>query len=450
MKIAILGTGYVGLVTGVSLAALGHKVVCVDNNKEKLETVRNGNSPFYEAGVSELLKTVLKQKLFSVTDDLEQAVLASQVIFIAVGTPTVQNKIDLSYIRKVSVQVGKALRKTRDYKVVVVKSTVLPGTTENVVRQNLEKYSGMKAGKFGLCMNPEFLREGSALEDAMHPDRIVIGAFDKKSAVQFAKIYQKVACPKIVTELKTAELTKYAANALLATLISYSNEIARIAESAGGIDVVDVWKGVHLDRRLTPYVGGNRIRPGILSYIFSGGGYGGSCFPKDTKALASFAEEMHVDAPLIKSVIDINTTQPHRTVWHLKNALGKNLKDKKIAVLGVAFKPDTDDVRESIAFPIIHTLLADQAKVAIHDPEVFKYSTPIQLKDLSVMLANTIEEALQDAEGVIVVTAWKHYKDLHPGVFKKHMKKPVVVDARRLYDKHVFLRAGVYYKGIGA
>ncbi|MEK7161422.1 MAG: nucleotide sugar dehydrogenase, partial [Patescibacteria group bacterium] len=314
MKIVIIGSGYVGLVTGVSLSAMGHDVICVDNDKNKLAMVNRGQSPFYEKGVGELLKKVIRQKRFIVTEDLEGSVLKSEVVYIAVGTPTINNKIDLTAIKKVSEQVGKALKKSKKYHVVVVKSTVVPGTTGTVIKPILEKFSGKKAGVFGLCMNPEFLREGTALEDALHPDRVVIGQIDEKSGKAFAKIYANVDCPKIFTGLRTAELTKYASNALLATLISFSNEIARIAETAGGIDVVDVWKGVHLDKRLSPYHAGERVRPGILSYIFSGCGYGGSCFPKDTKALASYAKEIGLNVQLVNSVIDINSTQPHRVV----------------------------------------------------------------------------------------------------------------------------------------
>jgi UDPglucose 6-dehydrogenase/GDP-mannose 6-dehydrogenase len=272
---------------------------------------------------------------------------------------------------------------------------------------------------------------------------------DEKSGKTFAKVYEKANCPKVFTNLSTAEMTKYAANSLLATLISYSNEIARISEHTDGVDVLDVWQGVHLDRRLSPIVGGERIKPGILSYIFSGCGYGGSCFPKDTKALASFSDEIGSSAELIKRVIEINRTQPERTIWHLKKALGKNLKNKKIAVLGIAFKPDTDDTREAAAFPIIEKLLSEKAKVFVHDPEVFKTAVPPELKDLPIKFAKTIEEAVKGADGVIVVTAWNHYKELLPKFFKKHMKTPVVVDARRIYSKDAFNKAGIDYRGIG-
>lgn len=442
MKVTIVGTGYVGLITGISLATLGHTVVCIDSDQNKLSIIKSGKSHFFEPGIDKHLKKVINKGLLHITAALEQAVLVSDITIIAVGTPTVNNKIDLTFIKKACEQIGKALRKSKKYHVVVVKSTVLPGVTEEVVKPILEEYSNKKVGAFGLCMNPEFLREGSALEDALFPDRIIIGQFDDKSGHEFAKIYKKVSAPIIFTNLWTAEMIKYAANALLATLISYSNEIARISEATGKIDVVDVWEGVHLDKRLSPRNGSVRIKPGILNYILSGCGFGGSCLPKDTKALVSFATNLGVEASLIKNVIDINRTQPHRMILLLKDVLGKNLKDKKIAVLGLTFKPNTDDIRESPALPIIKKLLSEGAKVTIHDPKA-------QLTDLSVILAKTITEAIKNADAALIVTAWEHYAKLTPQFFKKNMKDPIVIDGRRIYDKDSFLRAGIIYKGIG-
>ncbi len=440
MKITIVGTGYVGLVTGISLAAVGNKVSCIDNDKNKVSMINKGQSPFYETGMDKYLKKVLKSGNLSATENLEKAVLDSDVVIIAVGTPTVDNKIDLSFIKKVSEQIGKALANSKKYQVVAVKSTVLPGVTEEVVKLIIEKFSKKKIGEFGLCMNPEFLREGSAIEDALNPDRIVIGQIDDKSGREFAKIYSGFKTEKIFTNLWTAELTKYAANSLFATLISFSNEIARIAESTGKVDVLDVWKGVHLDKRLSPMNEGSRIKPGVLSYILSGCGFGGSCFPKDIKALATFAEDQGIEASLLKNVIDINRTQPHRVILLLKNALGKNLKGKQVAVLGLTFKPDTDDTRESPALLIIEELLSEGAKVIFHDP--------MARRD-DIQRADTVEDALKNADAVIVVTSWDEYIKLTPQFFKKNMKQPIVIDARRIYDKQLFLDAGIIYKGIG-
>lgn len=458
MKIAIVGTGYVGLVTGLTLANLGHRVICIDNDKNKIEKINKGRPPFYEAGLEQLLKKVLNKKTFYATDNLENAVLESDITIIAVGTPTVNNKIDLSFIKQATKQIGQALTKSRNYHIVAVKSTVLPGITEKIVKPILEEFSRKQAGKdFGICMNPEFLREGSALHDALHPDRIVIGQIDEKSGKEFVKIYKKVSAPKIFTNLQTAEMIKYVANALFATLISYSNQIARISERIGKVDVLEVWKGVHLDGRLSPYNGNKRIKPGILNYIFSGCGFGGSCLPKDTKALVSYAEELGVEVKFLKNVIEINRTQPYQVLQHLKDALGENLKNKetlslrnkKIAVLGLAFKPNTDDVRESAAFPIIDLLISQGAKVIVHDPMAYQKTMPEQLNNASVMLAKSTEEAIKNTDAVILVTAWEEYLKLSPRFFKKNMKFPIVIDGRRIYDKLSFLSAGIIYKGIG-
>ena len=433
MNIAIVGAGYVGLVTGISLANLGHKVVCIDSDQSKVSMIIKGISPIFEPGIKKGLKNVIRMGLFRSSTSVKEAVLESDITIIAVGTPTVNSKIDLSQIKKASVQIGKALAKVKKYHIVAVKSTVLPGVTEEIVKPILERYSKKRAGEFGLIMNPEFLREGSALDDALHPDRIIIGQIDEKSGREFAKIYRNVSTPVIFTNLPTAEMTKYAANTLLATLISYSNEIARISQNIDKVDVLDIWKGVHLDRRLNPQ---------ISSYIFSGCGFGGSCLPKDTKALLSFTRKRGIRAQLIKSVIDINNTQPHQVLLLLKSVLGKNLKNKKIAVLGLAFKPNTDDIRDSVAFPIIEELLSEGARVICHDPMA-------RLNNPSVVLGSTIKETIKNADAVIIVTAWEHYRKLTPNFFKKHMKQPVVVDGRRIYDKHSFLNAGIIYKGIG-
>lgn len=449
MKVTIVGTGYVGLVTGISLAILGNKVFCVDSDKEKISIIKKGKSYFYEPDIEKYLKKVINEKRLDATENLEESVIKSDVTIIAVGTPTIKNKANLSYIIQATTQIAKALAKINKYHTVVIKSTVLPGVTEKIVKPLLEKYSNKKIGEFGLCMNPEFLREGSALADALNPDRIIIGQIDKRSGEEFAKIYKKLQVTKIFTSLATAEMTKYTSNALFATLISFSNEIARISENIDKVDVVDVWKGVHHDRRLSAMSGGKIIKPTVLSYLFSGCGYGGSCFPKDTKALAGFADELGVKASLIKSVININKTQPGRIIILLKKALGINLKSKKIAVLGLTFKPDTDDLRESPAFPVIHELLNEGAQVISHDPLAYKNDIPKKLNNLPIVLAKSAQEAVKGADAAIIITSWGEYIKLPPQFFKQNMKQPILVDGRRIYNKQTFLDAGVIYKGIG-
>ena len=247
----------------------------------------------------------------------------------------------------------------------------------------------------------------------------------------------------------TSELIKYTSNSLFATLISFSNEISRIAESTNKIDVLDVWKGVHLDKRLSPRFGKTQLKPGVLNYILSGCGFGGSCFPKDVQALASYANSQGVDAKILNSVLDINKTQPSRMILHLKKALGEKLKDKKIAVLGLAFKANSDDIRESASLPIIEELISEGAKVLCHDPFVYKKSIPKKLKNLPIKLASSIKEAIRKADAALIITAWEEYIKLSPDFFKKNMRNAIVIDGRRIYDKAEFAKAGVIYRGIG-
>lgn len=448
MKITVIGTGYVGLVTGASLAALGHTVVCIGRDQKKITAINRAKTPFYEPGLDVLLQKVVAKKRLSASGDLAACVRDADVIILAVGTPTIDNAIDLTSIQKAAEQVGRALVDRKKYQVVVVKSTVVPKTTESVVWPILTKYSKRGADTLGLCMNPEFLREGSAVADAMKPDRIVIGQMDEKSGRTYARVYQKVRTPKIFVNLRTAELTKYAANALFATLISYANEISKISEKTGNIDVLDVWRGVHLDGRLTPRVGKKRISPGVLSFIMSGCGYGGSCFPKDTKALLQFAQAQKVQSHMISSTIQVNHDQPLALVSLLEEAL-PHLRGKRIAVLGIAFKPNTDDTRESPAIPVVKALVKKGAKVVVHDPQAYKKHPVAGFESDKIVYGKSARAALTGADAVVVITSWEEYAHLSGRTFVTLMKRPIVVDGRRMYDSTSLIRAGVTYKGIG-
>src|SRR3989338_1895349 len=321
MKISIIGTGYVGLVTGVGLASKGHQVVCVDVDSEKIKKINAGQSPIHEKGLEALLKKALAKKLFSATADLAFGVQQSAVTFIAVPTPSKKNN-----------DIGLALANKKEYHVVAVKSTVTPETTLKIVLPLLEQYSKKRAGtEFGLCMNPEFLREGSAVDDFTNPDRIVIGQLDAKSGDALVDIYKKFKTDLVRTSLNNAEMIKYANNALLSTLISFSNEIANIAEKIPGANAFEILEGVHLDKRLNPIHSGARINPEVLSYIYPGCGFGGSCFHKDVKALAAFAKKKKYQAPLLAAVLDINKRQPLRMLDLAEQKIG-SLKNKHIAV----------------------------------------------------------------------------------------------------------------------
>ncbi len=446
MKISVIGTSYVGLVTGISLAIKGNQVVCVGRNLSRIRSINRGIAPFYEPGLHALLKKALAKKSFTATDKLEDAILDTEVTLIAVGTPTVRNRIDLSSINGVIKKIGAILKYKKKYHVVAIKSTVLPTTTEKIIKPLLESTSGKKIGKeIGLCTNPEFLREGNAVEDSLKPDRIVIGTGDTKSFQILKEMYSRFSCPVIRTSSTAAEMIKYTSNALLATLISFSNEIARVCESIGGLDSENVWNGVHLDHRLNPDKGN---LPEIVRYIRSGCGYGGSCFPKDTQALSSLIRDLGIGSNIIQNVVHTNNTQPHRLIMLLKHAVGK-LKGKKIAVFGLAFKPNTDDLRESPALKLIHLLIDEGADIVCHDPVVSAAQLEKYAFYSRIMFEHTISDALKNADAAVFATAWDMYKKLKPDFFKKYMEKPVIVDGRRMFDKNTFLGKGIIYQGIG-
>ena len=301
-----------GLVTGACLASIGHSVVCVDAAADRVDILNSGRAPFHEDGLNELIADGIAAGCLSGTTDLGAALAESEVSIIAVGTPAVDGRIDLSAVETVGRQIGRLLPAMGRFHTVVLKSTCVPGTADTVLRRALEEESDMKAGEFGLCMNPEFLREGSAVKDFAEADRIVIGAWDAASAATLEALYADFSCPKLVTTLRNAEMIKYTANTLLATLISFSNEIAALCETVPGLDERVVMEGVHLDRRLTPLADGKPVPSGIQAYIRAGIGYGGSCFPKDTLALKAFARDKNVETPVLDAVIATNDERADR------------------------------------------------------------------------------------------------------------------------------------------
>ena len=444
MIISVLGTGYVGLVSGVCLAEKGHHVICVDIDPEKVEITNRGIPIIHEAGLEELLKKNIGNR-FRATTDLRQAVLESELSIIAVGTPYKENEIDLSYIKEVSRQIGLVLREKLSYHVIVVKSTVVPGTTQEVVLPALEKYSQKKAGAdFGVGMNPEFLREGVAVEDFMFPDRIVLGGIDKKTLDILEKLYSVFdGVDKIQTTPKTAEMIKYTSNSLLATMISFSNEIGNLCSALGDIDVVDVMKAVHLDKRLCPFLpDGRRIVPQFTTYLEAGCGFGGSCFPKDVKALIAHGKKAGQPMSLLQSVMQINEQQPRHVVEILKKQF-PTLQGVRLAVLGLAFKPGTDDLRESPAIPIVKELLAAGAVIQAFDPVARTEARKI-FGDQHIIYSEDLHQALNEAEAVILLTRWDEFAGL-PGLLAGRTPPPLFVDGRRMMDKRQFAR----YAGIG-
>ncbi|BBO77672.1 UDP-glucose/GDP-mannose dehydrogenase family protein [Desulfosarcina widdelii] len=443
MKISVVGTGYVGLVSGVCLAELGHTVICVDVDTAKVDQINRGDSPIYEQGLDELLQKNLGTRL-TATTDLERAVHETELSMIAVGTPFDGRAIDLSFVRQAAEMIGDALKTKSAYHVVVVKSTVIPGTTDSVVTPALENASGKKAGAdFGVGMNPEFLREGDAVADFMRPDRIVLGACDSRSHGVMRQLYEPFTSANILsTNSRTAEMIKYTANSLLATLISFSNEIGNLCKKSGEVDVAEVMKGVHLDKRLSPIgENGRRIVPAITTFIEAGCGFGGSCFPKDVKALIAYGQSLGESMSLLDAVIRINREQPGQIIAMLKKHF-HSLQGVSVAILGLAFKPETDDMRESPAIPVIHTLVEQGARIHAFDPVARNEAK--KLFGDAITYAETLEDALADSSAVAILTRWDAFKRL-PRLVQAMHPQPLVIDGRRMLDKKDFDR----YEGIG-
>jgi UDPglucose 6-dehydrogenase len=444
MKICVVGAGYVGLVSAVCLAEKGHEVVCVDIDREKVDRINRGDPPIHETGLAALLRRNLKSR-FRATVDLGEAIEEAELSMIAVGTPFDGDEIDLGFIKEVSLQIGEALREKSAYHVVVVKSTVVPGTTDEIVIPLLEQSSRKKAGvDFGVGMNPEFLREGEAVRDFLFPDRIVLGASDGRTLDVLERLYSPFkAVETLGTNLRTAETVKYTANSLLATMISFSNEIGNLCSAIGDVDIVDVMQGVHLDKRLSPLLpDGKRIKPAFTTYLEAGCGFGGSCFPKDVQALIAYAKRFGNPMPILKAVMDVNFAQPGKIL----NLLERHFSDfegARITILGLAFKPGTDDMRESPAIPVVKELLARNAVVTAFDPVASKEAEKIFGSD-AVNFAPTLADAIHDADAVVLLTRWPEFQEL-PSLFASLRKQPVLIDGRRMLEKRGILR----YEGIG-
>ncbi len=438
MNVSIIGCGYVGLVTGVCLADKGHRVVCVDIDPAKVNAINNAKAPIHEAGLADLLtKTV--GKTFSATTDFDSAVRNSDITLIAVGTPFDGKLIDLSFVTKAAKQIGAVLRSKDAYHVVVVKSTVVPGTTDAVVGGAVAAASGKTAGEqFGLGMNPEFLSEGEAIRDFMNPDRIILGGIDDRTIDTVAGLYAMFKVPVIRTNNKTAEMIKYVSNAMLATCISFANEMGNLCTAIGGVDALDVMRANQINHYLTV----NGKKAPLASFLEAGCGYGGSCLPKDTKALLAHGERLDQPMPLLQAVIDTNRKQPGRVIELLRRHLG-DLAGKRIAVLGLAFKPETDDIRESPAFPIIDLLGREGASISAYDPAAADNARKA-LDGKNVTIADTLADCVIDADAVLIVTRWDAFKQV-PELLRQVNPGALLVDGRRMLPKESFER----YTGIG-
>ena len=432
MKITIVGTGYVGLVTGVGLAGVGHTVTCVDRDTRKIEAIESGRAPFYEPGLDELLVRLRASGRLLASTSLKGSLSGSDVSIIAVGTPSNGTGIDLSLIRQAAREIGNQLPTLGLYHVVVVKSTVVPTTTDTVVLGELEAASGMVAGRdFGLAMNPEFLSEGRAVEDFTKPDRIVIGASTARAGSVLADMYAKFNCPILQTTPRNAEMIKYTANALQATLISFSNEIAGMCETISGLDEETVMRGVHLDKCWgAPGRDGKPQFAGVVTYLRAGIGFGGSCFPKDLRALREFARNKGIEMPILSSVLKVNQERAGHVVDLLTNHIGE-LRGKRIAVLGLAFKPETDDVRESPGVRIAKVLLLRGADVVLHDPMVRIDAVWDEL-GTGITQAHDVAAAASGADAIVIATGWDAYRRLDWTDIALRMHSPIIFDGRQV------------------
>jgi UDPglucose 6-dehydrogenase/GDP-mannose 6-dehydrogenase len=441
MRVSIIGAGYVGIVTGVCLAEKGHMVTCVEMDAAKVERIRRGEPPIHEDGLPELLRRHTGTN-FRATTSLAEAVNESDITLIAVGTPFDGKAIDLKYVIRAATEIGAVIAKKSKRHTVVVKSTVVPGTTDGPVRAALESASGKKAGDgFGLGNNPEFLTEGTAVADFMHPDRIVIGGIDDLTLNALGELYAGIeGVPVIRTNNGTAEMIKYASNSLLAAMISFSNELADLCSAIGGIDAKDVMAGVHESAYLNTHPG--KSRAPIASFLEAGCGFGGSCLPKDVSALVAHGQTHGVDMRVLRSVLDVNRGRPDRVLADLRADL-PSLQGQAVTVLGLAFKPDTDDVRESPAFPIIERLLTDGARVTAYDP-VATEPARRALDGRPVRYAESLVQALEGADVVVLVTRWREFAAV-PELLRNAGSKALLYDGRRMLDKRSYAR----YDGIG-
>jgi UDPglucose 6-dehydrogenase/GDP-mannose 6-dehydrogenase len=422
-----------------------HRVTCVDVLHDKVDAINRGEAPLYEPGLTDLIREGRANGLLAATGDLGKALEGSRISIIAVGTPLVEGDMDLGCVADAAAGIGKAIGRAADYHTVVVKSTVTPGATQTLIREKLEESSGKSAGEFGLCMNPEFLRQGSAVSDFMAPDRIIIGEWDERSGRELAGLYQGFKCPKIHTSLCNAELIKYASNSLLAAMISFSNEFAAICEAIPDADADVVMKGLSLDRRLSPLLKGERLSPGIIDYLRSGVGFGGSCLPKDVNALRAFARKLKIATPILDSVMQINEARPEAAVAMLERSLG-SLEGRTIAVLGLAFKPGTDDLRESPALKIIDRLLDKGAVVRAYDPVAGRMAGTI-LKDRAEVCPE-YRVALKEADAAVIATAWPQFSRWSWPELCGLMRTKVIFDGRGAL-RHVKWPDDVRYMTIG-
>ncbi|KAA0228293.1 UDP-glucose/GDP-mannose dehydrogenase family protein [candidate division KSB1 bacterium] len=435
MKVAVVGSGYVGLVAGTCFADSGNEVICVDVDENKINQLRQGDIPIFEPGLEEMVKQNVREERLYFTTDIKYAVEQAQIVFIAVGTPPDEDgSADLKYVLDVASNIGKFMN---GYKVIVNKSTVPVGTADKV-RDEIRKHTQYD---FAVVSNPEFLKEGAAIDDFTRPDRVVIGTADEKAIEIMRTLYApfvRSGKPIIIMDERSAELTKYAANALLATKISFINEIANLCEAVGA-DIDMVRKGIGTDSRIGPH------------FIFPGTGYGGSCFPKDVQALIRTGGDHRTNLAIIKAVEEVNTRQKTVLLDKIKSYFKQGLRGKVFAMWGLAFKPKTDDMREAPAIEMINALNAEGASVRAHDPEALKEAARVfkDRVDRDLFLFDKRYEALEGADALIIMTEWNAFREPDFFLIKESLKSPAIFDGRNLYDPQRMKKIGIDYFSIG-
>lgn len=428
-KICVIGTGYVGLVTGACFADLGNTVTCLDVDETRIERLKQGIMPIYEPGLEQIVLQNVRHGRLHFTTSYPEALKDAEFAFIAVGTPSgVDGEADLQYVR----QAAEAIADIVDHPIIVVNKSTVPVGTGDWVAEVINRRRAGKPLEFSVVSNPEFLREGSAINDFMMPDRVVLGSLHRQAAEKVAQLYQSLRCPIMITDLRTAEMIKYASNAFLATRISFINEIANICEELGA-DVREVARGMGLDKRIGP------------AFLDAGLGWGGSCFPKDVKALAHMAVLHGTHPQLLQAVMEINRNQRRRVVVKLRKALG-TLDQKVIGVLGLSFKPNTDDIREAPALEVIHLLENEGALVKAYDPQAMENARSVLPR---VQLVETPYQVAEGADALVLATEWNEFKQLDFDQIYRSMRQPVIMDARNLWDPDKLRAMGFTYFGIG-
>lgn len=421
------------------MADRGYNVILSDIDEKKVDLINQGIPPLYEPKLEEMLRHVREGNKLKAVNNNDEAILNSDLTFICVGTPSrPSGKIDLKYVKDAALGVGEALAKKKSYHLVIVKSTVTPGTTKELVKPAIEKASGSKAGSnFGLAMNPEFLKEGNAIHDTLEPDRVIIGEYDEKSgdALEhfYEGFYEGKMPPILRMDLSSAEMVKYANNAFLAMKISFINELAGVCEKIEGMNIDLIAKGIGLDERIAP------------KFLEAGPGWGGSCFPKDVKALIAFSDEVKCKTTLLKAVVEANNRQADHVISIVEEELNK-LEGKTVGVLGLSFKPETDDIRESPALKIIDNLLSRKARVKVYDPRAMENTRGVYGGRIGY--ARNAMECVTGVDCCVLVTHWKEFLNLSPETYAMRMKMPVLIDTRRLYDAEKY-RKTLRYRAIG-